>query len=129
MDGVRAGKYGFKVASIAVELLILIIVAGPIAGAISPDLGTPQFVGLGIDLQSIAPQLQQIFSSGSVTGAHEISVHAFNNWPLPGKANLTLAIVSGGQNIYQTEPVALRSPPSSPATSTSPWTLRRAWYR
>jgi hypothetical protein len=112
LDGIRAGKYGFKAASILVEVLILLIVAGPVLGAVSPELGTPHPLGLGVDLQSIQPQLQQIFSSGStVNGTHQISVPVFNNWPISGKASLTLAIVDGGQSLYQTQPATLQLAP------------------
>lgn len=112
LDGLKAGKYGFKAASILVDLLILLIVAGPIAGVISPELGPHVSLGIGIELQSIQPQLQQIFSSGSqINGTHEISVPAFNNWPLSGTAGLTLAIVKGNQTIYQTQPATLQLAP------------------
>ena len=112
MNGIRAGKYAFRAASILVEILILVIVAGPIAGALSPELGAQHSLGLGIELQSIQPQVQQIFSSGStLNGTHEISVPAFNNWPLSGKASLTLAIVEAGQTIYQTQPATLQLAP------------------
>jgi hypothetical protein len=112
LNGIRAGKYAFRVASILVEILILVIVAGPIAGALSPDFGSQHSVGLGIDLQSIQPQVQQIFSSGStLNGTHEISVPAFNNWPLSGRASLTLAFVESGQTIYQTQPATLQLAP------------------
>lgn len=112
MNGIRAGKYAFRAASILVEILILVIVAGPIAGALSPELGAQHSLGLGIELQSIQPQVQQIFNSGStLDGTHEISVPAFNNWPLSGKASLTLAIVEAGQTIYQTQPATLQLAP------------------
>lgn len=112
MNGIRAGKYAFRAASILVEILILLIVAGPIAGALSPYLGTQHSLGLGIELQSVQPQVQQIFSSGStLNGTHEISVPAFNNWPLSGKASLTLAFVEGGQTIYQTQPATVQLAP------------------
>ena len=65
MKGIKASKYAFRAASILVEILILLIVAGPMVGAVSPYLGTQHSMGLGIDLQSIQPQIQQILSSGS----------------------------------------------------------------
>lgn len=112
MDGLKAGKYGFMAASILVDLLILLIVAGPIAGAVSPEFGAHSTYGLGVEIQSIQPQLQQIFSSGSpINGTHVISVPAFNNWPLSGKAGLTLAIVLGNETIYQTQPATLQLAP------------------
>jgi hypothetical protein len=113
LNGIRAGKYAFRAASILVEVLILVIVAGPIAGALSPYLGAQHSLGLGVELQSIQPQVQQIFSSSGSTlnGTHEVSVPAFNNWPLSGKASLTLAIVKGGQTIYQTQPATLQLAP------------------
>jgi hypothetical protein len=112
LNGIRAGKYAFKAASILVEVLILVIVAGPVAGAVSPEFMAQHPVGLGIDLQAIQPQLQQVFSSGStINGTHGISVPVFNNWPLSGTATLTLAIVEGNKTIYQTQPATLQLPP------------------
>ena len=104
MNKLGAAKYAFKGTSIIVEILILLIVAGPIAGVISPQIRSQENFGLGIDLNAIQPQLQQIFSSGStINGTHEITVPAFNNWPISGEASLALAIVDGRQTIYQTE--------------------------
>lgn len=112
LNGIRAGKYAFKAASILVEVLIFIIVAGPMAGAVSPQLGTSYSLGLGIDIQAIQPQMQQIFSSGQpINGTHEIAVPAFNNWPISGRASLTLALIDGNQTIYQTQPAALQLAP------------------
>jgi len=112
LNGIRTGKYAFKAASIVVEVVILLVVAGPIAGAASPELGSHYALGLGIELQSIQPQLQQIFSSGStVNGTHQISVPAFNNWPLSGKASLSLTLVEAGRTIYQTQPAMLQLGP------------------
>jgi hypothetical protein len=112
LDGLRAGKYAFMAASVVVELLILVIVAGPVVGAVSPQLGVQHPVGLGIDIQAIQPQLQQVFSSGStINGTHVISVPAFNDWPLSGQASLTIALVDNGQTIYQTQPATLQLAP------------------
>lgn len=112
LNRIRAGKYAFKAASTLVEILIFIVVAGPMAGAVSPELGANHSLGLGVDLQAIQPQIQQIFSSGQpVSGTHEIMVPAFNNWPISGGASLALAIVDGGQTIYQTQPATIHLAP------------------
>lgn len=112
MNGIRAAKYAFKAASILVEIIIFVVVAGPMAGAVSPALGTNYSLGLGIDLQAIQPQIQRIFSSSQpINGTHEIKVPAFNNWPVAGEANLTLAIVDGGQTLYHTQPATLHLAP------------------
>ncbi len=112
MNGIRAGKYAFKAASILVEILILVIVAGPMVGAVSPELGTNHSLGLGIDLQAIQPQIQQIFSSGQpINGTHAIMVPAFNNWPISGKESLTLALTDGNQTLYQTQPATVQLAP------------------
>jgi hypothetical protein len=108
LNGIRAAKYAFKAASILVEILILLIVAGPMVGAVSPELGTNYSLGLGIDIQAIQPQIQQIFSSSQpINGTHQIIVPAFNNWPIAGKASLTLALIDANQTIYQTQPATL----------------------
>jgi hypothetical protein len=110
LNGLRVGKYGFRVASILVEALILLIVAGPIAGAVSPELGS-QHYGVGIELSTIQPQLQTVFSSSNIGGTHEITVPAFNDWPFSAKAGLTLALVDGNQTIYQTQPATVQLAP------------------
>lgn len=104
MNGLRAGKYTVKALSILVELLILVVVAGPMVGAISPELGTQSNLGLGIQLGAIQPQVQQVFSQSSIVGVHQLVVPAFNNWPLPGKASLTLSIVDGNKTLYTSQP-------------------------
>ncbi len=97
-------------------MLIILIVAGPIAGALSPQLGTQQQkqqapVGIGVDLQSIQPQLGFFNSSSTIVGVHDIVVPAFNNWPLPGGASLLLTILVNGQIVYQTQPAAVQLAP------------------
>lgn len=113
MNGIRAAKYTVRAAMVVLSIFILLIVAGPIVGAVSPQVLTQQQpVGLGVDLQSIQPQLEQIFNSGSIaSGAHDIVVPAFNNWPLPGEASLFLTVVVGGQTIYQTQPATVQLGP------------------
>jgi hypothetical protein len=113
LNGVRAAKYAVKAASIFISFFILLIVAGPIVGAVTPQLGAQQQpLGIGVDLQTIQPQLQQIFSSGSaINGSHDIVVPAFNNWPLPGGATLFLTLVVHNQTVYQTQPAAVQLGP------------------
>ncbi len=110
MNGLRAGKYGFRIASLIVEILILLIVAGPAAGAVSPELGS-QHYGVGIELSAIQPQLQSVFSTSNIIGTHEISVPAFNEWPFSAKAGLTLTLVDGNQTIYQSQPATVQLAP------------------
>jgi hypothetical protein len=108
LNGIRAAKYAVKAASIAVSLLIMVVVAGPIAGAVSPQLMTQQQpIGLGIDLNSINTQLSFFHNASTVSGPHDIAVNAFNNWPLPGSASLLLTIIVNNQTIYQTEPASV----------------------
>lgn len=108
MNVLRAAKYAVRAASLVVSVLIILVVAGPIVGAVSPQLMTQQKpVGIGLDLQAIQPQLQ-FFSSGSnMSGTHEITVPAFNNWPLPGGASLFLALIVNGHTLYQTRPASV----------------------
>jgi hypothetical protein len=112
LNGIRVAKYVVRATYLLLWALILVIVAGPIAGVVSPALGKQTTVGLGVDLQSIQPQVQQVFSSGSdIGGTHAISVPAFNNWPLPGDANLSLTIIDAGQVVYRTQPTTLHLAP------------------
>lgn|GEM_PF-4565176 len=108
MNGLRAAKYAVRAASVVISLLIILVVAGPIVGAVSPQLITQQKpVGIGVDLQSVQSQLQFFNSSSTMTGTHEITVPAFNNWPLPGGASLILALIVNGQTLYQTQPASV----------------------
>jgi hypothetical protein len=112
LNGIRAAKYAVRAASIVLEVLILLIVAGPIAGAVSPQLGTQQKpVGIGVDLQSVQSQLQFFNSSSTMTGTHDIVVPAFNNWPLPGGASLFLTLIVNGQTVYHTRPATVHLGP------------------
>jgi hypothetical protein len=110
LNGLRAGKWAFRIAGIVVELLILLVIAGPIAGAVTPQVG-PQHYGLGIELNAIQPQLNQVFQGSDVAGTHVISVPAFNNWPISGVASLSLALVDNNQTIYTTQPSSVHLAP------------------
>jgi len=108
LNGLRAAKYAVRAASVLLSFLIVIVVAGPIVGALSPQLMTQQEpVGIGIDLQAIQSQLQFFNSGSNMTGTHEIDVPAFNNWPLPGAASLFLSLIVNGQTLYQTQPASV----------------------
>ena len=112
MNGIRAAKYTVRAASVVLELLILLIIAGPIVGAVSPMLGTQQQpLGVGVDLNSVQSQLGFFNSSSTITGPHSIVVNAFNRWPLPAGASLFLTILVNGQTIYQTQPDSVQLGP------------------
>lgn len=112
MNGIRAAKYVVKAASLVLSVLIILIVAGPIVGAVSPQLGAQQQpLGIGVDLQSIQSQLQFFNSGSTISGTHDIVVPAFNNWPLPGEASLLLTILVDGQTVYQTQPASVQLGP------------------
>jgi len=112
LDGIRAAKYAVRVASLVLSVRIIVIVAGPIDGAVSPQFMTQQQpLGIGVDLQSVQSQLQFFSSSSTITGVHDIAVPAFNNWPLPGGASLFLTLVVKGQTIYQTQPASVQLGP------------------
>jgi hypothetical protein len=108
LNSIRALKYAVRAASLVVSVLILVVVAGPILGVLSPQFMTQQPpLGIGVDLQSVQSQLQ-FFSSGStIIGTHDIVVPAFNNWPLPGGASLLLTLMVNGQTVYQTQPASI----------------------
>ena len=109
MNGIRAAKYAVRGASLVVEALIILVVAGPIAGAVSPQFLTQQQpLGIGVDLQAIQQQLQFFNSGSTITGTHDIVVPAFNNWPLPGGASLLLKLIVDGTTVYQTQPATVQ---------------------
>ena len=112
MNGIRAAKYAVKAASFVLSVLIIVIVAGPIAGAVTPQFMTQQQpLGIGVDLQTVQSQLQFFNSGSSLAGAHDIVVPAFNNWPLSGGASLFLTLVVKGQTVYQTQPASVHLGP------------------
>jgi hypothetical protein len=108
LNGLRTAKYAVRAASVIVSLLIIVVVAGPILGAVSPQLTSQQPVGIGVDLHSIQPQLQFFSSSSTIAGSHVINVTAFNNWPLAGGATLYLTLVVNGSTLYQTQPGSVK---------------------
>lgn len=108
MNGLRAAKYAVRASSVVVSLLIIVVVAGPILGAVSPQLTSQRPLGIGVDVQSIQSQLQFFGSSSTVAGSHEIEVPAFNNWPLAGAASLYLTLVVNGSTVYQTQPGSVK---------------------
>jgi hypothetical protein len=111
LNGLRGAKYAFKAASILVSLLILVIIAGPVVGELSPQYLSQQPLGIGVDLQPIQAQLKFFNSSSTIVGTHQIVVSAFNDWPIPGSVSLLLTLIVNGQTIYQTEPVAVHLGP------------------
>ena len=113
MSGVRTAKYAVKAAYLLVWAFTLLIVAGPILGATTPQVMAQQPLGLGIDL----PSLQSQFNSSSlVVGNHFFHVPAFNNWPIAGSASLTLTLVVKGQTLYQTAPATIQLAPFQAGT-------------
>jgi hypothetical protein len=108
LNGLRAAKYAVRAASIVLSVVIFLIVAGPMIGAVSPQLMTQEKpVGIGVEIQSIQSQLQFFNSGSTIAGTHQITVPAFNNWPLPGGASLSLALIVHGQTLYQTQPASV----------------------
>jgi len=112
LNGIRAAKYAVRAASVVLSVLIILIVAGPIVGAVSPQvMAQQQPIGIGVDLRSVQSQLHFFNSSSTLTGAHEIAVPAFNNWPLSGGASLYLTLVVNGRTLYQTQAASVRLGP------------------
>jgi hypothetical protein len=112
LNGILAGKYAVRAASLVLSLLIIVIVAGPIFGAVSPQLmAQQQPLGIGVDLQSLQSQLQFFNSGSTMIGPHDVVVPVFNNWPLPGGASLLLTLIVNGQVVYRTQPAAIQLGP------------------
>jgi hypothetical protein len=108
MNGLRAAKYAVRAASLVLSILIILIVAGPIVGALSPQLMSQQRpLGIGVEVKSVQSQLQFFNSGSTIAGAHEIQVPAFNNWPLPGEASLSLSLIVDGKTLNQTQPASV----------------------
>jgi hypothetical protein len=102
MNRIRAAKYLFRGASLIVEILILLIVAAPILGAVTPQIAPQNELGLGVNLQTINSQLQFLNSSTTIAGAHTVTIPAFNRWFLPGSVALSLSLTRNGTILYQT---------------------------
>lgn len=128
MNGIRAAKYAVKAAYLLVWLFTLIVVAGPIIGAVSPQLMTQKPLGLGVNIQAIQPQVKQIFDSSSAVGSHQLEVPAFNNWPLAGSASLFLTVMANGQTLYQTPPANLRLGAFQSGNLTIPFDISSSLY-
>jgi hypothetical protein len=107
LNRLRTAKYAVRAASVVLSIVIILIVAGPVVGAVSPQLTSQQRPwGIGVETQSVQSQLQFFNSGSTMVGTHEIAVPAFNNWPLPGAASLSLALIVNGQTLYQTQPAS-----------------------
>lgn len=103
MNGIKAAKYTFRIASLLIGLLILLIVAAPILGAVTPRIQPSSELGLGVELSAVQPQLQQIFSSPqTVGGSHTVKIPAFNRWFLPASISLSISLSENGTTVYQT---------------------------
>ncbi len=116
MNGIRAGKYAFRGASLAVETVILLVVASPILGAVTPQLSSHSELGLGVDVQAVNSQLQFLTSSTTIGGPHAISVPAFNQWFLPARVSLSLSLLVNGTTVYQTSTQSLALAPFQSGT-------------
>jgi len=116
LDGIRAGKYAFRVAYLIVSVVILLVVAAPILGTVTPQVSPQNEFGLGVNLQTVQPQLQQIFPSTpgqlpTIPGAPVVTVPAFNNWFLPGSVTLSLSLAVNGTTVYQTQKATVNLAP------------------
>lgn len=125
MEKFTAAKFAFRAASIAVEILILLVVASPILGAVTPQVNPQNELGLGVNLQTVQPQLQSFFdnqvnkcvdetaaTNGSApTCSYTLAVPAFNNWFLTGAVGLSLSLAVNGTTLYQTPKENLTLPP------------------
>ncbi len=84
-------------------MFILLVLAAPILGAITPQVSAQNEYGLGVNLQTVQPQLQQVFSSASSQSglSSVLTVPAFNNWFLSGSVTLSLSLGVNGTTLYQ----------------------------
>jgi hypothetical protein len=112
LNKLRAGKYTLRAAYLVIWAFVAVIVAGPILGALTPQVSPQAEYGLGINLQTVQPQLQQIFSStATIGGSHTVTVHAFNKWILPASIGLSLSLSVNGQLVYQTSKASVSLAP------------------
>ncbi len=111
MNGIKVGKYAFRAASIIIGIFILLVVAAPILGAVTPQIQPNNEIGLGVNLGSVQAQLQQIFSSSAtLNGTHSVIVPAFNKWFLPASVSLSLSLSENGTTVYQTPKASVDLP-------------------
>ena len=114
MNRFQVGKYLFRAGYIIIDVVVLLIVAGPILGAATPQFTPHNELGAGLDLSSLQPQVQQMFSSGSsIATATTVEVPAFNNWFLPANLGLSIGFSVNGNTVYQTPVSTIQLAPFS----------------
>ena len=117
LNSLQVGKYLFRAAYAFVWLFVIAIVAAPILGAVTPQVVPQDEVGLGVNLQTVQPQLQEIFSSPStIPGSHTVTVPAFNRWFLPASVGLSLNLQENGTTVYQTSEASVSLAPFQSGT-------------
>jgi len=104
MEGLRTAKRLTRAADLLLWLFIGLVMAGPLLGFLTPELGPQYVAGFGLDLQSMQPQIQQAFSSTSaLSGTHTVVVGVYNRWFFPASASLSLELIVKNSTVYQTE--------------------------
>jgi len=126
LNGIRVGKYAFLAASIIIEIFILLVVAAPVLGAVTPQVSSHADYGIGVELNTIQPQLQNYFDGGLCADelgapgqnpcAFTVEVPAFNNWFLAGSVALSISFAVNGTTVYQTPKASLSLAPFQSGT-------------
>lgn len=102
MNKFQVGKYLFRAGYLIIDVVVLLIIAGPILGAATPQFTPHNELGAGLELSSLQPQVQQMFSSSStISTATNVTIPAFNNWFLPASIGLSLGFSINGNTVYQ----------------------------
>lgn len=111
MNWLRVGKYGFRLGGAIVGILVILIIAAPVLGVITAQYSPHDEYGVGLDLNAVNSQLDQLFSSGAIiTGSNTVAVPAFNNWFIPATVSLSLGLTVNGSTVYQTPQSTLNLP-------------------
>jgi len=126
MNKLRVGKYAFRVGEAVVGILVLLIIAAPVVGVVTATYSPKNEYGVGLDLNAVDSQLDEIFSSGSPTSQNTLMVPAFNNWFIPATVSLSLGLTINGADVYQTPRETLSLPAYSTGTLDLPMSLTSA---
>jgi hypothetical protein len=102
LNGFQVGKYLARAGTLVIDVLVLLVVAGPILGAATPQLTPHNELGAGIDLSTLQQQVNLMFSSTSTMAAPTtVAVPAFNNWLFPSTLSLSIGFSINGSAVYQ----------------------------
>lgn len=101
----RVSKYAVKVVSLAISVIIILALAGPMLGFLTLGRSSTSSsnIGFSIDTSAIQSQFNSIFSNiSNITQPHTISIPVHNDWIFPADASLVISLEVSGNTVYQT---------------------------